>query len=156
MAKGIRILNPAPGTNWKNNGGYDGDSGLDILEAPGNLVVSPVNGILEYAEMGHTPWWEDTSPKPGFQPPWSIRIKMNIPLVINSITYLWVWFTHLSEVDVEIRNKRGLPIKKGQPIGRTGIGNKVPHLHFGILADRSQTTTLPHGKIAEMIWGKKK
>jgi murein DD-endopeptidase MepM/ murein hydrolase activator NlpD len=150
------MISPVPGTGWRNNGGYDGDSGLDIIIKPDSPVVSPASGLLEYAEEGHTPWWEDTSPQPGFQPPWSIRIKLNVPLVISNITYRWIWFTHMSYVEPSIRNRTNIKIKRGQALGKTGIGNKVPHLHFGIVADRSQTITLPHYKIAEMIWGKRK
>lgn len=152
----IKLINPVPGTTWKNNGGYDADTGLDIICPAGTKIISPADGILEYAEVGHTNWYEDQSSMPGFQPPYSIRIKLDTPLVIHGITYRWMWFTHLSEVSKNIKGAKGIQVKAGQVLGKTGIGNKVHHLHIGLIEDRKQTRTLPHRVLAEMFWGKRK
>lgn len=153
-AAGVTFTNPIPGASWKNNGGYDADSGLDILVDPGTSCVAAASGVVEYAEPGHTPWVEDTDPNtPGFQGPWSVRIRLSSPVVVNGKKYPWIWYTHLQSVDPSIRNQFEVPISAGAPIGKTGVGNKVPHLHFGILADQAQNNTLRWQDVAHQIWG---
>ena len=57
----MALINPVPSSGWDNNGGYDSDSGLDIIVPVGTKCVSAADGIIEYAERGHTPWFEDTN-----------------------------------------------------------------------------------------------
>lgn len=150
----MSIINPVPSSGWDNNGGYNSDSGLDILVPVGTKCVCAANGVVEYAERGHTPWFEDTNLSTAiFDPPHSVRIRLDRPIELNSISYPFIWYTHLFRVDSEILNKFEVPIKAGDPIGLTGIGNKVPHLHFGIILDRRQTKWVSHKDIATLIWG---
>jgi murein DD-endopeptidase MepM/ murein hydrolase activator NlpD len=150
----MALINPVPGSDWSNNGGYNADSGLDILVPVGTRCVAAADGVVEYAEVGHTPWWEDTNLATMiFDPPYSVRIRLDAPHQEGGVTYNFIWYTHLYKVDPSILNGSNIPIKAGDTIGITGIGNRVPHLHFGLIADRSQTNWVQHSKIATIIWG---
>jgi murein DD-endopeptidase MepM/ murein hydrolase activator NlpD len=150
----MNLINPVPSSNWDNNGGYDSDSGLDILVPVGTKCVCAADGIVEYAERGHTPWFEDTNLSTAlFDPPHSVRIRLDNPLEVNGASYPFIWYTHLFKVDSSILNKFEVPIKAGDPVGLTGIGNRVPHLHFGIVFDRRQSKWVSHKDIAKLIWG---
>lgn len=148
------LTNPVPGsTRQANDGGYASDSGLDISVPAGTPCVAAADGVIEYAEEGHTPWIEDTRlDVPGFQGPWSVRIRLATPIVQGGVTYPWIWYTHLSAVDASIRGKSGVGIRAGAPVGLSGIGNKVPHLHFGILHDQEQTVTMPMEHVRDLVW----
>ena len=147
----MSIGNPIPSTTWQNCGGYDADSGLDIIVPVGTPVVSAADGVIEYAEHGHTPW--GTVNNVGVDTPNSIRLRLAQPVVVDGVTYRWVWYTHLSEIDATIRDRFEVPVRAGQVLGKTGVGNRVPHLHFGVIADRQQNQTLGWRRIAELIWG---
>lgn len=150
----MALNNPVPGSGWNENGGYDGDSGLDILVPANTPCICAADGVVEYAELGHTIWWEDTYlGNDAFNPPHSIRIRLDEPIELNGETYYFIWYTHLYRVDPTILNKSEVPIKAGDPVGRTGIGNRVPHLHFGVIQDRPQNVCMSHQEIAELIWG---
>ena len=150
----MTLINPVPTSGWNENGGYDGDSGLDILVPANTPCVCAADGVIEYAELGHTPWYEDTYYGNGiFNPPHSVRIRLDEPIELNGETYYFIWYTHLYKVDSSIFNKEEVPIKAGDPVGRTGIGNRVPHLHFGVIKDRPQNVCMSHQEIAELIWG---
>jgi murein DD-endopeptidase MepM/ murein hydrolase activator NlpD len=150
----MRLMNPVPGSGWNENGGYDGDSGLDILVPAGTPCICAADGVVEYAELGHTTWKEDTFyGNNTYDPPHSVRIRLDKPITSNGKTYYLIWYTHLYKVDPSILDKFDVPIQAGDPIGLTGIGNRVPHLHFGVIQDREQTVCMPHQDIAELIWG---
>jgi hypothetical protein len=150
----MALINPVPSSGWDNNGGYDSDSGLDILVPVGTTCVCAADGIIEYAERGHTPWFEDTNLSTAlFDPPHSVRIRLDDPIEINGTSYSFIWYTHLFKVDSAILNKFEVPIQAGDPVGLTGIGNRVPHLHFGIVFDRRQSKWVSHKDIAKLIWG---
>ena len=150
----MALINPVPDSNWSNDGGYDADSGLDILVPVGTRCVAAADGVVEYAEVGHTPWWEDTNLATMiFDPPHSIRIRLDTPLIEKGVTYNFIWYTHLYKVDSSILDRSDVPVKTGDKLGLTGIGNRVPHLHFGVVVDRAQTRWMKHGDIAELIWG---
>ena len=53
----MALNNPVPGSGWNENGGYDGDSGLDILVPANTPCICAADGVVEYAELGHTIWW---------------------------------------------------------------------------------------------------
>ena len=55
-----KLTNPIPRTDWQNNGGYDEDTGLDIIIDAGTPCIVAADGEVIYAEQGHTPWIEDT------------------------------------------------------------------------------------------------
>ena len=150
----MSLINPVPSSGWNENGGYDGDSGLDILVPAGTPCICAADGVVEYAEVGHTPWWEDTFLGNGiFDPPHSVRVRLDEPITLNGTTYYFIWYTHLYKVDASILNKFEVPIEAGAPVGLTGIGNRVPHLHFGVIQDRPQNVCMSHQEIAALIWG---
>jgi len=45
----MALTNPVPGSGWNENGGYDGDSGLDILVPANTPCVCAADGVVEYA-----------------------------------------------------------------------------------------------------------
>jgi N-acetylmuramoyl-L-alanine amidase len=155
----VALINPIPGTDQSNNSGYPADSGLDIAVDVGTLCVAAADGVVEYAESEYSAndvrQDGDTNPsKPGYQVPWTVRIRLKAPIKHEGTTYKWIWYTHLTSVDDAIRNKSEVPIKAGDPVGRTGYANGLAHLHFGILADRAQTITMSYQDVADLIWSR--
>ncbi len=149
----MALINPIPSSGWDNNGGFDGDSGLDILVPVNTPCVCAADGSVIHAEVSHPLPPDDFSfGSQSFSPPHSVLIKLDEPIQGKEDTYYFIWYAHLSKVDPSILNQSGIPIKAGDPVGRTGIGNRVPHLHFGVVKDRPQTVCMPHREIANLIW----
>ena len=46
----------------------------------------------------------------------------------------------MSSLSETVANKFGISIRAGQPLGAMGVANKVPHLHLGLLQNRSQSS----------------
>ena len=150
------LVNPTPNTNILNNkGGYAADTGLDIIGKVGDPIVSPVDGILEYAERGHTTQMgQDSDPtKPGIQDQLSFRIRLNKPFTFEGKRVNFVYGTHLSTLDTGVANKFDIPIKAGQRLGTMGVANNVPHLHIGFIKDRSQTGFLNFKEVRKLLSG---
>lgn len=151
------ILNPIPGsTREKNDGGYPADSGLDILVPVGTPCVACADGELVYSEPGHTPWIEDTNlDLPGFQGPSSVLLRLARPFQAHGLKVRYAWYTHLTRVEHQVSDGDSpRPVRAGDVIGWTGIGNRVPHLHFGLLSARSQRQGefLTDRQVAELVW----
>jgi len=151
------FINPTPQTNLKQQkGGYAADTGLDIHGNIGDPIVSPVSGTLEYAEAGHTTQAnQDSDPtKPGKQPQYSFRIKLDKPVTINGKTVRFVYGTHLASLDPAVANKSGIKIRQGQRLGTMGQANNVPHLHLGLVGDRRQTEFLNFKEVDAALGGR--
>jgi len=151
------LVNPTPMTNLKTQrGGYDADTGLDIHGKIGDPIVSPVDGILEYAEAGHTAQMgQDSDPtRPGVQPQLSFRIKLDKPFTYQGKTVNFVYGTHLSTLDPAVANKSGIKIKQGQRLGTMGQANNVPHLHLGLIGNRSQSEFLDFRQVDAVLGGR--
>ncbi len=151
------LCSPIPGTTYRNNGGYRGDTGLDINVPCGTQCVAAADGEVVYAEEGHTSWTEDADPDgSGYQTPRSILIKLDQPISYKGTTYYFIWYTHLSDLEPAIRKRDGesrrVRVQAGQSVGKTGVANNSPHLHLGVLGDRAQTICMPYRDIAELIW----
>ena len=150
MVSGLGLVNPTPMTDLATQkGGYAADTGLDIHGNIGDPIVSPVDGVLEYAEEGHTAQAnQDSDPTtPGFQPQHSFRIRLNKPFSYNGKTVRFIYGTHLATLDKAVANKFDIPIKKGQRLGTMGQANNVPHLHLGLVGDRAQTEFLNFNEV---------
>ena len=150
------LVNPTPNTNiLENKGGYAADTGLDIIGKVGDPIVSPVDGILEYAERGHTAQMgQDSDPtKPGIQDQLSFRIRLNKPFTFDGKKVNFVYGTHLATLDAGVANKFDIPIKAGQRLGTMGVANNVPHLHIGSVEDRAQTGFLNFKEVRRLLSG---
>lgn len=153
----MTILNPVPGsTRERNDGGYPADSGLDVLTPVGSTVIACADGELVYSEPGHTPWYEDTNPDlPGFQGPYSILLRLDEPFQAPGLTVRFAWYTHLTGVQHLVPDgTTPRRVRAGETLGWTGMGNRVPHLHFGLLSARSQREGefLSDRQVADIIW----
>jgi len=111
-------------------GGWQGDTGVDIS---GHFlpVYAIAAGTLEYSEWGHTRW---RSPP---DTPFSVRLRLDAPIAVGTHKVTHVYYTHLSAV---VTNQPEAALVKkhvaaGELIATSGIGNRVPHLHLGLLLD---------------------
>lgn len=144
----MNIRNPIPGTTRaRNDGGYDADTGLDILVPFGTACYAAADGRIVYSEPGHTPW---TTPP---DTPNSVLVELAQPFTYQGYQVNYAWYTHLSSLSQQVPDgSEPVPIRAGDLVGHTGIGNRVPHLHFGLVEDRAQTHTMPQELIAQLIW----
>ena len=122
------LYNPLPSGEIA---GYPEDTGLDILSdhKPAYAVAA---GTLVYSEHGHTSW---TS---GNDTPNSVLMKLDQPIKLktgHSVTH--IYYTHLSQLAYSQTpiSKEQRKILGGEPLGITGLGNNVAHLHIGFLLD---------------------
>jgi hypothetical protein len=154
------VTSPVVGATSANGGGYSSDTGLDILTPEGSKVVSPVSGKLVYAETGHVRQYDDVSPNSaGYQSPKSALIELDTPIQYQGKTIRYAYLTHLRGLDPSIEGRgadKGDPvkIKVGQPLGESGVANKVPHLHIGLTGDRAQTEFLTYQQVEEVLFSR--
>lgn len=146
------IRNPIPSTTRKNDGGYDADSGLDILVPVGTPCLAVADGRVIYSERGHTPWVANADHP--YDTPNSVLLQLDTPVKVAGVTVNFAWYTHLSKLAYQVPDgSEPLVVKSGQVLGWSGTGNNVPHLHLGLVNDRAQTRTVPQRDIANLIWG---
>jgi murein DD-endopeptidase MepM/ murein hydrolase activator NlpD len=136
VAASGRLIVPVPGATAKNSGAYPADTGLDIIVPVGSPVVAAGSGKIVYSEHGHTPWVNPPDT------PNSILIRLDTPFVYQGRMYPFTWYTHLSRLRFSVPDD-GPHVAQGETIGWTGTGNRVPHLHFGVVYDRPQTVYVP-------------
>lgn len=131
--------------------GYAGDTGLDLASPPAP-VFALADGALEYSEPGHTVWTSrgDT--------PNSVRLRLDRPVRVAAngrpladdetpandarmVTH--VYYTHMSSLRFHVRE--GLDAEQhvagGTWLGRSGVGNGLPHLHLGLLTEGETSQT---------------
>ena len=122
--------------------GYDSDTGLDISAPVGTPVLAAANGKVVYAEKGHTSWQRrDRVTGADIDTPYSILVELDNPVTFKDGRKAnYIWYTHLSKLQVEKADgsENSVPIKQGDVIGYSGTANDSPHLHFGVLTNRSQ------------------
>ena len=113
------------------------DTGIDIKVPVGTSIIAAGSGTIIYSERGYTNW--GTIDNPGLDTPFSVLIKLDKPIEYKGKTYSYHWYTHLSTLTQEVSDQSlKIKIKQGDSIGKVGLGNKVPHLHFGILTHSDQ------------------
>ncbi|HYE80375.1 MAG TPA: M23 family metallopeptidase [bacterium] len=149
------MISPVQGTTRaRNNGAYGTDSGLDILCDVGTPVVAAAAGTIIYSEYGHTPW--GTTYNKGIDTPYSVLVELDRPLEDRGRKYYYHWYTHLKTLAFDIPDGgEGKRIKEGTVLGTVGLGNQVPHLHFGILRDRRQRGPqdwMDPNRVADYVW----
>jgi murein DD-endopeptidase MepM/ murein hydrolase activator NlpD len=122
------LSNPMPGGVV---GGYPADTGLDI--AGFHLPVYAIaSGTLIYSEPGHTRWATDDR---------AVLMKLDEPIAVTDagmsrrITH--VWYAHLSALRFDQPRNHATPrhIAAGELLGISGVANRSPHLHLGLLLD---------------------
>jgi murein DD-endopeptidase MepM/ murein hydrolase activator NlpD len=134
MITPIQGLTLAQTNNW-----YSIDTGMDMNVPVGTPVRAVADGMIIYAEFGHTEWSPGNHPECPHDTPGTILFQLAIPQDIEGVFYSLVWYTHLSKLRYAVRDGgMGRRVKMGEIIGWTGTGNNSPHLHFGILTSRAQ------------------
>ena len=148
------ISNPMPGGV---TAGYAADTGLDLAGSARD-VFAIASGTLDYAEAGHTAWHGR------HDSPFAARLALDVPIRIGDRAVTHVWYAHLSEVALEVREGSGeiVHVKAGARLGRSGSANGSPHLHLGMLldgdVDQAWGTFLLEDQVREILcrWGKGK
>ena len=151
---------PVAGARDSGGGGYDADTGLDFVAPEGTPVLAAAPGTLLYAEGGRSAQAGQDSSKelPGFQDQNSVLVKLDQPIQFDGKTINYMWYSHLRTLPPEIANKGadyGQPVRieAGQVLGEVGIANNVPHLHFGAVEDRQQTSFLNQQQLKRFFFG---
>ena len=121
------LSSPLPGGFVK---GYLADTGLDI--AGFHLPVFAIAaGTVEYAEPGHT-LWTDRGDDPN-----CVRVRLDAPITWQSRRITHVWYAHMKSLAfVQPEGARARRhVEAGELLGVSGIANRAPHLHLGLLLD---------------------
>ena len=110
--------------------GYRADTGLDIagMALP---VFAIADGVVEYAEAGHTLW---TGPG---DTDLAIRIRLDRPIDFEGRKITHAWYAHMSTLAFEQAqtSKERRRVKAGEYLGTNGKANGMWHLHLGLLLD---------------------
>jgi len=133
---GGQLILPIPGATKANNGAYESDSGIDIMVPVGTPVVAAASGTIIYSESNglHTPWNRPPDT------PGCVLIALDRPFEYKRKKHPFIWMAHLSWLRYNVPDgSSGRHVEQGELLGRTGRGRNVPHLHFGVVADREQT-----------------
>ena len=124
------LFSPMPGGIV---GGYPADTGLDIagFRLP---VYALASGTLIYSEKGHTRWSTDDN---------AVLLRLDEPIAAPPtgdgeprwVTH--VWYAHLSQLRYRQSGDARRPqrVEGGALLGISGIANRSPHLHLGLLLD---------------------
>jgi murein DD-endopeptidase MepM/ murein hydrolase activator NlpD len=132
-----KVMHPIQDIKTENNGEYPEDTGIDIKKPIGTPVVAASSGTIVYSERGHTNW--GTVDNIDIDTPNSVLIELDNPIEYKGKLYKYQWYTHLSTLNKEVSDSSlRVHINQGDSIGKVGLGNKVPHLHFGMLTDPEQ------------------
>ncbi len=148
--EGEKLLLPIPGMKEDQDKSYASDTGMDAHAPVGTPIQAVADGALIYSEEGHTPWNRPPDT------PNTILIRLDKPVTFKQKTYYFVWYAHLASLAFEVKDGgEERPVRRGERLGTTGIGNKVPHVHFGIIVHRSQGPGLfmKPEDIHEYYWG---
>ena len=107
-------------------------NGMDIMAPVGTPVYSPVDGILEYSEWGHT------VNRGGDETAYSVSIKLPNAINVQGKSITTVFLTHMSGIRYRCaRGSCNRTVRKGELLGfvgnAAGTAQSVgwaPHLHI--------------------------
>lgn len=150
-----KVILPTTPANGKYNYVYE-HNGIDIMASFGTPVYSPVNGVIEYSEWGHT------VNKSGNETSYTVTIKMDDYITIDGKKVNKFFMTHMSGIRYRCSwgcNKR---VKMGELIGFTGNASGstcgaagwAPHLHMTVYPDNNYNAGLTTVQ-TEKIYGLK-
>jgi murein DD-endopeptidase MepM/ murein hydrolase activator NlpD len=118
------LFNPMPGGIV---GGYPQDTGLDIA---GFLlpVFAIADATLVYSEDGHTRWSSDDR---------AVLLELDEPIPWHDRRITHAWYAHLRELDYQQPRdaEARVRVRGGDRLGVSGVANRSPHLHLGLLLD---------------------
>ena len=134
--------------------GYPGDSGLDINARIGTTVHAIADGTIEYSQWGKVDSRWLNPPNTAY----SVNIKLDNPIEVNGVTYRYVYYTHMSSL---VHSKQDgsstvIRVKRGDPIGESGIANNSPHLHFTLYDSRGNNQRYLSMEGTRELFGSKK
>jgi murein DD-endopeptidase MepM/ murein hydrolase activator NlpD len=94
-------------------------------------VFAIADGVVEYAEAGHTLW---TGPG---DTDLAIRIRLDQPIAFKDRKITHAWYAHMNELAFEQAqsSKERRRVKAGEYLGTNGKANGMWHLHLGLLLD---------------------
>ena len=95
---------------------------------------------------------QDANPNmPGMQDQHSVRIALDKPFSYKGKPVNFFYATHLYDLAIGVKNKKGIKISAGTPLGLSGVANKVPHVHVGYVEDRAQNSFLNYLEVKSML-----
>ena len=138
---------------------YPGDTGDDMAMPFHSPELAMDDGMVIYAEglpgqgCPHTSWVACRAHP--HDTPGCTLIHLAHPFVASIGLIQYQWMCHQCMYARLVRDgiDRPYPVKRGVMVGWSGIGRDVPHLHLGLLTDRSQApgTFMPPAEIAEFL-----
>lgn len=146
-----KVIIPTTPANGQYKAGYE-HNGIDITAYFGTPVYSPVNGVIEYSEWGHT------SNKSGNETSYTVTIKMDGYITIDGKRVNKFFMTHMSGIRYRCGYGCNKRVKMGELIGFTGTASGstcgsstwAPHLHITVYPDNNYSgglTTVQTEKI---------
>lgn len=150
-----KVIVPTTPANGKYGYVYE-HTGIDIMASFGTPVYSPVNGVIEYSEWGHT------SNKSGNETSYTVGIKMDGYITIDGKRVNKFFLTHMSGIRYRCSYGCNKKVKMGELIGFTGNASGstcgsagwAPHLHMTVYPDNNYSAGLSTVQ-TEKIYGLK-
>lgn len=146
-----KVIIPTTPADGQYKAGYE-HKGIDITAYFGTPVYSPVNGVIEYSEWGHT------RNKSGNETSYTVTIKMDGYITIDGKRVNKFFMTHMSGIRYRCSYGCNKRVKMGELIGFTGTASGstcgsstwAPHLHITVYPDNNYSgglTTVQTEKI---------
>ena len=146
-----KVIIPTTPADGQYKAGYE-HNGIDITAYFGTPVYSPVNGVIEYSEWGHT------RNKSGNETSYTVTIKMDGYITIDGKRVNKFFMTHMSGIRYRCSYGCNKRVKMGELIGFTGTASGstcgsstwAPHLHITVYPDNNYSgglTTVQTEKI---------
>lgn len=131
-----KVIIPTTPADGQYKAGYE-HNGIDITAYFGTPVYSPVNGVIEYSEWGHT------RNRSGNETSYTVTIKMDGYITIDGKRVNKFFMTHMSGIRYRCSYGCNKRVKMGELIGFTGTASGstcgsstwAPHLHITVYPD---------------------